>query len=284
MYNTLYELFRRNFPDTVRAESTARRLLSAPENQIFTETRDGRIVGAAVLHKSNLLMLAVDAAYRRQGIGTRLLAAAEDAARATGYETMSVGAGEGYLTPGVPSDVPVKRGALTEAAAFFDKRGFYHSYGDGQCFDMDMNLADFNAEPETGGITYRFATAEDLPGIHACTDDAHKSFTKYYTAEKCGGGTSRALIALDGEEVVGTLIVNFGGEAENLGSVGCTSVKHSHRGRRIGVNLTILGTKALRDAGMARAFLGYTYSGLDRMYGYAGYGICKWYYMAKKGL
>ncbi|MBQ2709569.1 MAG: GNAT family N-acetyltransferase, partial [Clostridia bacterium] len=170
MYNELYELFRRNFPDTIRAESTARRLLSAPENKIFTETRDGRIVGAAVLHKSNLLMLAVDAAYRRQGIGARLLASAEDAARAAGYAAMTCGAGEDYLTPGVPTDAPVLDGRLSEAAAFFAKRGYAHSWGC-ECFDMAMALSDFAAKPETQGITYRFAAEEDLAGIHACTDD-----------------------------------------------------------------------------------------------------------------
>jgi len=279
LYNELYELFRRNFPDTIRAESTARRILSAPENKIFTETRDGRIVGAAVLHKSNLLMLAVDEPYRRQGIGARLLASAEDAARAAGYAAMTCGAGEDYLTPGVPTDAPVLDGRLSDAAAFFAKRGYRHSWGC-ECFDMAMELAQFSAEPETQGITYRFAAEEDLAGIHACTNDAHESFTKYYTAE----ALPHTLIALDGGEVVGTLLVNFGTEAPGVGSVGCTSVKHSHRGRRIGANLTILGTKALRDAGMTRAFLGYTYSGLDRMYGYAGYGICKWYFMAKKEL
>jgi len=279
LYNELYECFRRNFPDTVRAESTARRLLSAPENKIFTETRDGRVVGAAVLHKSNLLMLAVDAAYRRQGIGARLLASAEDAARAAGYAVMTCGAGDDYLTPGVPTDAPVLDGKLSDAAAFFAKRGYRHSW-DCECFDMMMSLSDFAAEPEMQGIRYRFAEAEDLAGIHACTNDAHESFTKYYTAE----ALPHTLIALDGDEVVGALLVNFGTEAPGVGSVGCTSVKHSHRGRHIGVNLTLLGTKALRDAGMTRAFLGYTYSGLDKMYGYAGYEISTWYFMAKKGL
>lgn len=35
---------------------------------------------------------------------------------------------------------------------------------------------------------------------------------------------------------------------------------------------------------MHNAFLGYTYSGLDRLYGRAGYRICVYYFMAKKNI
>lgn len=279
----LYALFRRNFPDTIRADETAARILSDPANLVFTEIRGGVTVGAAVVQDNNLLMLAVDAPYRRQGIGSRLLSQAEDAVKAAGYTEMTVGAGRDYLTPGVPTDTPVLDGKLSDGAAFFQKRGFSHSWGC-ECFDMDMELADFAAEPEAQDIVYRFAREGDLAGIHACTDDAHPAFTQYYTEEKLGEGMSRVLIALDGEEVVGTIIVNFGAEAPGVGSVGCTAVKHSHRGRHIGVNLTIIGTRACRDAGMKRAFLGYTYSGLDVMYGYAGYRVCRYYFMGKKSL
>lgn len=47
-------------------------------------------------------------------------------------------------------------------------------------------------------------------------------------------------------------------------------------------DMVTVGTKYLKDAGMKEAYLGYTYSGLDRMYGYAGYKICIYYMMAKK--
>ena len=73
-------------------------------------------------------------------------------------------------------------------------------------------------------------------------------------------------------------------EEKGLGSIGCTVVKRSFQGRHIAVNLVILGTKYLKEAGMKEAYLGYTYTGLDRLYGYAGYKICVYYMMAKKNL
>ncbi|MBQ8845738.1 MAG: GNAT family N-acetyltransferase, partial [Lachnospiraceae bacterium] len=86
----------------------------------------------------------------------------------------------------------------------------------------------------------------------------------------------------DGEDVVGTLFVNLETEGVGIGSVGCTTVKPSHQGRHIGVNMVTVGTKYLKDAGMKEAYLGYTYTGLDHMYGYAGYKVCIYYMMAKK--
>ena len=112
-------------------------------------------------------------------------------------------------------------------------------------------------------------------------------FTKYYEESHQYGEDdqrARVLIALDGDEVVGTLMVERETEAPEVGSVGCTTVKPSHQGRHIAVNMVTIGTKFLRDAGMKDAYLGYTYSGLDHMYGYAGYKICNYYMMAKKEL
>ncbi|MBQ3027606.1 MAG: GNAT family N-acetyltransferase, partial [Lachnospiraceae bacterium] len=99
-----------------------------------------------------------------------------------------------------------------------------------------------------------------------------------------GKQNPKVLIATDGEEVVGTLIVSLETEGAGLGSVGCTTVKPSHQGRHIGVNMVTVGTKYLKDAGMREAYLGYTYTGLDHMYGYSGYKVCIYYMMAKKTL
>jgi len=59
---------------------------------------------------------------------------------------------------------------------------------------------------------------------------------------------------------------------------------HKFRDKHIGVNMVIMGTKYLKSRGLKNAFLGYTYSGLDKMYGYAGYRICIYYFMAQKKL
>ena len=70
----LYELFCRCLPFAVREEAHARALLAAEENTVLTE-RDGngKLIGAAVAHKNNILLLCVEEACRGQGIGSRLL-------------------------------------------------------------------------------------------------------------------------------------------------------------------------------------------------------------------
>ena len=152
---------------------------------------------------------------------------------------------------------------------------------------MRMDLRDFSAQPfVTEGITYRMAVPADMAGAAACTDDAHESFTKYYRDPEMytGTGKKRVLVAEADGMIVGTLIVSLESEGAGLGSVGCTAVRHAYQGRRIASNMVILGTGMLRDAGMRQAFLGYTYTGLDKMYGFAGYKICVYYFMASKQL
>jgi hypothetical protein len=217
-----------------------------------------------------------------------------------GYDEVIVGVGYDYLMPGVPTskryvdavNERLYKGIDTSASDFFERRGYSHSW-DCNCFDMRFPLEEFAKEEHSvgdtvDGICYRFATEADAEAIYACTDDAYEEFTQYYKNEALyrgeGNQNPKVLIATDGKDVVGTLIVSLETEGKGIGSVGCTTVRTSHQGRHIGVNMVIIGTKYLKDAGMREAYLGYTYSGLDHMYGYAGYKICIYYMMAKKQL
>lgn len=301
MGNELVSLFWKNFPFVVREEDTVREILENNEN-IVVEKRGtlGDLIGAAVVHKNALLMLCVDKAYRNRGIGSELLHEAERVIKEAGYKEVTVGAGYDYLMPGVPTSkryVDAVNESLYEeiddtASTFFEKRGYIHSW-DCNCFDMRFPLSEFTKEENSvgdtvDGICYQWATERDASEVLRCTDDAYDEFTPYYRDVELyrgeGKQNPKVLIATDGEEVVGTLFVNLETEGEGLGSVGCTTVKPSHQGRHIGVNMVTIGTKYLKDAGMKDAYLGYTYSGLDHMYGYTGYKICLYYMMAKKQL
>ena len=298
----LYSLFTRNFPYITRAEETARALLADPLNHIV-ERRDpsGNLVAAVVLHKNNVLLLAVDAPHRRQGLGSALLNEAEAHARSQGYAELTVGAGDDYLCPGVPvREKPFAQTLLREDldlripadnAAFFLKRGYTHSWGECNCFDMRMPMADcaltpLNIGDTDRGILYRWATEADLPGVCACTDDAEPNFTKYYVSGDFYRPDSpeRVLVALDGSVIVGTLVVSREAESPGLGSIGCTAVRNAYQGRKIATNMIMLGAKSLHAAGMREGYLGYTYSGLDKLYGRAGYAVSTLYFMARKVL
>lgn len=299
MGNELYEIFRRNFPFIVRAEDTVLHILEKEDNRVIEKkNEEGKLIGAAVVNKNTLMLLCVDKEYRGRGIGTELLKASESVVCHEGYDEIVVGAGDDYLMPGVPTR---KRYFASEnenlypdideaASEFFARRGYEHSWKC-NCFDMRFSLKDFRHERYSigdtiDGIGYRWATMADLEEVCRCTDDACEDFTQWYRAETLyrEDSSARVLVAVKQDEVVGTLIISAGTEREDLGSVGCTTVKRAYQGKHIAVNLVVLGTKYLRDIGLKEAFLGYTYSGLEHLYGYAGYEICIYYMMAKKRL
>ena len=297
MNDELYRLFCRNFPMIVREEAVARSILTHEGNRVI-EKRDaqGRLIGAAVIHNDAILMLCVDEEYRRQGIGSELLRLSEEAIAQAGFDGITVGVGFDYLMPGVPTSrryAPAVNECLDDrldsgTSDFFEKRGYAHSWG-GNCFDMRFPLNEFPGTDHRIGdaiddVTYRWAAPEDINRICACTDDACPDFTPYYRNASFYDGQhrDRVLIAEDGQEIVGALVISLETEGAGLGSIGCTTVRTDHQGRHIATNLVLLGTAYLKESGMAEAFLGYTYSGLDRLYGRAGYKICVYYMMAHK--
>ena len=81
---------------------------------------------------------------------------------------------------------------------------------------------------------------------------------------------------------MGALLVER--ETDTIGSVGCTATLPAYRGRGIATALVRLGTRVLRQRGFARAFVGYTYTGVLGVYGRAGYTVCARYMMAVKRL
>lgn len=294
------EIFRRNFPYIVRDDETVKQILTHQENQ-FIERRNenGGLIGLSVVNRNVILMLCVDQAYRQRGIGTELLKQSEKLIREAGYDKCSVGVGLDYLMPGVPTskhyypaeNIRLSEGVNSKASDFFERRGYQHSWEKADCFDMQFDLQDltessYQIGDTIEGITYRFATPKDQPGILQCTEDACAEFTPYYQDQKLYDpkGEERVLIAHKGQEVCGALLVGPEPSAPFLGSIGCTTVKRAFQGQHIATNLVLLGTGALKDMGMKQAYLSYTYTGLDRLYGTAGYRISVFFMMAKKRL
>ena len=295
MTDELCALFRRNFPFAVREEKTARRVLASAD-RVIERRENGRLIGAAAIQNGAVLLLCVGEAHRRRGVGASLLREAEEGVWAAGFDEIVVGAGDDYLTPGVPTSkryYPAVNEALypgldDSASRFFEARGYRHSW-DCNCFDRRLSLSECPAPAwrdgdAVNGVAYRWATPTDRDAVCACTDDAWSDFTPYYRDEALyGASPSRRVMLAEADGLaVGALIVSFETEGKGLGSVGCTAVREAYRGRRIAVNLVSIATGQLKAAGLKDAFLGYTYSGLDYMYGLAGYRICAYYMMAKK--
>lgn len=289
----LFGLYRRCFPCCVREEAAVREMLDGAA-MIEERTEAGQLIGASAIEDNNILLLCVDRPFRNRGIGSRLLAESERIFRQNGFDLITIGAGAHYIMPGVPSVKPMPGDRLEPDAvdpnledhvSFFVRRGYCHRW-DCSCFDMRMKLDDFSAEANSDGIVYRFAEPEDIPAVLECVADAHDPFVKHYRKPELyeSDNPTRVLIAECDGWIAGALLVSLESEGPGRGSVGCTAVRERHQGRGIASNLVILGTKRLKEAGMREAFLGYTYSGLDKLYGRAGYRICGYYFMAEKNL
>ena len=296
----IYELFRCFLPYVIREEEAVYGVIGNKENTIIEKrNEEGSLIGVSVIHKNAIMLLLVAPEYRGQGIGTWLLNESEKAICKAGYKEVTVGVGEDYITPGIPTSkryAPAVNERLDEridetASSFFEKRGYVHNWGNKcNCFDMKFPLCEFDKEEHSvgdtiDGICYRFATIEDRASVSACTDAACEEFTRWYQNEflYTENESSRVMVAVADGKVVGTLMVDTNHES-CLGSVGCTTVHPDYQGKHIAVNMVTLGTKYLKDVGMKEAYLSYTYSGLDHMYGYAGYKIFVYFMMAKKKL
>jgi len=295
-----YDLFRKSLPYVIREEEAVYSVLKNKDNVIIEKrNEENMLIGVSMIHKNTILLLCVAPEYRKQGIGSWLLNESEQAIRMAGFDEVTVGVGEDYITPGIPTSkqyAPAVNERLDKrvddtASSFFEKRGYVHDWGNKcNCFDMKFPLSEFEKEEHSigdtlDGICYRFATIEDREDVSACTNAACEEFTKWYQDEflYTENESSRVMVAEKDGKVVGTLMVDTNHES-GLGSVGCTAVHPDYRGQHIAVNMVTLGTKYLKDVGMKEAYLSYTYSGLDHMYGYAGYKIFVYFMMAKKKL
>lgn len=302
MNNEIYHMFKKNFPFVNREEKTAIGIINNENNTIFEKRNsNNQLIGCAIVNKNTILLLVVDEKYRNIGIGSELLKKCEDIIINNGYDNIVLGVGFDYLMPGVPTSKKYTESVHEnlspevndKASTFFEKRGYNHSWKKCNCFDMKMSLNNIEDNNETigntiNGITFRWATLDDLDEIIECTDDAcqyqEEKFSVYYRNPKLyeTDNNQKVLVAVKNNIIVGTLIVSIETEGKDLGCVGCTCVsfKESHQG--IGTNLVRLGTKYLKDIGLSNASLGYTYTGLDKMYGATGYEISTYYLMGEK--
>ncbi len=242
---------------------------------------NGNLTGAAAVVDNVIALLCVRPDCRRQGIGTALFAECEEYVRSKGYDKRKLFGHAASSTPGGP---------LYEGnAELFEKLGYINTWGDRECVDMSMSLADFHqSESKLGdsvnGITYKRADQTHRKSVLECMAVAEKGFIRYYDNDRLYSPDSDefALVALDGDRVAGAILV----EAYNkeLGSIGCTATHNIYRRRGIATNLAKIATRCLAESGIKSAWLAYTYTDLIPMYAQSGYSVFMKYYMGEKPL
>ena len=285
LIHEITELFRKELPEVLKGEYSVESVLSDIDNHFvyhrMNGKEDGRLIGISVINKNTIYLLLVDSEFQRQGIGTSLLKESEKYIKTAGYNKIILGVGAGYIMPGVPM--------IENAHVFFENNGYYHSWGEEDCFDLKMQLCDFTCNKIKpgdliGGYLYRFANENDIEGIiQCCEEDADGFISHYRNDEQYTSGTGNPVFVAEyAGEICAAIMTGVESEKKNIGYLGCLITSPDHRNKGLGTTLVKLGTGYLKDSGFETSWLGYTYTSIIGMYEKIGYKVCMKYFMGEK--
>jgi ribosomal protein S18 acetylase RimI-like enzyme len=248
--------------------------------------RQNEPVGCALVDVSDsngyIQLLVVAPEYKGKGIGSLLLASAEEQLSSYGVQRILPGGGTGYLWQGVPEDV----------AGWFLNQG----YTDNELsIDMTMQLGDYvypawveNKSP--AGLTLRYALLTDATGLYAALQDDDdgdlRGWLGYYTNKMQSQQYDYILLALIEGKIVGFVILLEGDMTwqrcfdGRTGGFGCLGVSNSYRGKGIGRVLASKATLILKQRGLDTSYVGWTW--LEDWYGALGYRTWKRFHMMSK--
>lgn len=261
--STLYHLYTISFPEYPVSGARFAKMTDRAE-KIITRTLDQHVVGFAVLNKENITLLCVDPDYRKRGVGSSLLAEAEQEIAGNGSKKITLGCGNGYILQGVPEEHP-------EAAAFFQKRGYT---ADWSSINMRLDLSSFDIHnlqipPCPSDVVFRLACENDMPAVLDAVRDVNENWLQYYRQP-----SGPVVVAEQNGSIVGFEILSAGNscftaDGEIVGSVGCVGVIHSAREQGIGLRMAAAGLEHLKEMGCTSAELLYTW--LADWYGKLGF-------------
>ena len=261
-----------------------RRILAGGEHVVAE--LDGRTVGFAATYpggrRPGLLLVLVDPAHQRRGLGRALHDQALARLRERGASAAQLAAGGGgrYFWPGVPVDLP-------QAWAFFDALGWK---SEELAADLTLDLADY-ATPgwvyeRLGGqgVTLATAAPEDADEVVAWERRHLPGWEEFFAAPFASGEPEDVLLARGSDgAILGTLLLN-GPDARwrgpltwarrlgpGTGAVGAVGVAESARNRGIGLALVARATELLKERRLARSYVGWTW--LRDWYGKLGYRV-----------
>lgn len=275
MHREFYELYLRCFPEYPVAEEVFCQVLRPEAAHLITETGEGRMAGYAMIHGESIPVLCVAEEYRRQGIGSRLLRAAEEYIRNQGGGRVCLGQGPHYLLQGVPEG---------PAVDFFQRRSYTASWSS---INMELALDGFDAghldiPPAPAGLECRFAREEDLPALLKAVEAAEEGWVDIFAS--CEDPIFLAV--LDGEIAGFEILTPDGGyflrPGQQVGSVGCVGVVPSMRERGIGMDMAAQGIQWLKDQGSTLVELRYTW--LEDWYGKLGFHTVSRQWMGEREL
>lgn len=230
----------------------------------------------------------VDPAYRRQGVGGALFAAAEAFFRARGRRAVLFSPyAPHYFLPGLDS------AAYPQAAAFLAAQGFRKLY---TCAAMDKNIVGFTVPDDVRAVEaarvaegYRFVplSPAHLVEVARFADEKFSVDWGRAVREAVARGLSfdHFLLALDpaGRVVGFCLYGGYGGASDRFGPFG---VDESQRGKGLGKVLLYQCLDAMRARGLHGAWFLWTgeTSAAGRLYLRAGFTVTRRFDVLKKEL
>jgi ribosomal protein S18 acetylase RimI-like enzyme len=246
------------------------------------DDRIGRGVGiVAVDPAGSILLLVVDPAYQRRGVGTRLLDAGMARVGQLGATTVALGGGgNDYIWPGVPDNLP-------GAVGFFRARGWGFDH---TVIDLVADLRGYEAPAGVGerarraGVSIEVMAGPERAEVMAFEAATFPDWVGWF--ERLD---SSVLVARDrAGAVAGTLL--FRGPlgatiyepllGPGAGTIGCVGVAAPARGAGVGSAMVARASELLRDAGTRACHIGWTRR--ERFYTRVGYAPWRRYHMARR--
>lgn len=224
-----------------------------------------------------------------QGVGSKLLAHAEDQLREKGAGKILLGRDPWHYFPGIPSE-------YEDAQAWFDEKG-YKNIGTNHDLIRTYEAGEDDQLPERPGIEFTLidrSERDDLLAFLKRVFPGRWEYEAYHYFEKGGQGREFVVAKKEGK-IIGFCRINDGQSpfiAQNvywdplfedeLGGIGPLGIDQEERGQGYGLAIVEAGVAFLRKRGIERIVIDWT--GLVDFYKKLGYDIWKSYKIYEKEL